>query len=213
MVAYAYRERGGASRMQHRASALDRFSSIVMRLFPLFAASAAIVLIAGCKTAPSSAPVAANGSAAPSASQVSPRQPAPSPATKAASTKAHLAIEKLRLAELFRGTPVLFTLQPDGSMRVDVPLNFSFDAGKAVVKPPLAAVLDRVAAGQLQEVTQIVVRAPTDAAAKSTTLLGERGASVRDYLVARGLADTRVIVSGPAGAAVVRLVVTDSPAP
>jgi outer membrane protein OmpA-like peptidoglycan-associated protein len=215
MVAYAYCERGGASRMQHRASALDRFPSIAMRLFPLFAASAAIVLIAGCKTAPPSAPVAANGSAAPSASgsQVSPRQPAPSPATKAASTKAHLAIEKLRLAELFRGTPVLFALQPDGSMRVDVPLNFSFDAGKAVVKPPLAAVLDRVAAGQLQEVTQIVVRAPTDAAAKSTTLLGERGASVRDYLVARGLADTRVIVSGPAGAAVVRLVVTDSPAP
>jgi len=186
-----------------------------MRLFPLFAASAAIVLIAGCKTAPSSAPVAAGGSAAPSApgSQVSPRQPTPSPATKAASTKAHLAIEKLRLAELFRGTPVLFALQPDGSMRVDVPLNFSFDAGKAVVKPPLAAVLDRVAAGQLQEVTQIVVRAPTDAAAKSATLLGERGASVRDYLVARGLAETRVIVSGSSGAAVVRLVVTDMPAP
>lgn len=184
-----------------------------MRLFPLFAASAAIVLIAGCKTAPSSAPVAAGGSAAPSASQASPRQPTPSPATKAASTKAHLAIEKLRLAELFRGTPVLFALQPDGSMRVDVPLNFSFDAGKAVVKPPLAAVLDRVAAGQLQEVTQIVVRAPTDAAAKSATLLGERGASVHDYLVARGLAETRVIVSGSSGAAVVRLVVTDMPAP
>jgi len=186
-----------------------------MRLFPLFAASAAIVLIAGCKTAPSSAPVAAGGSAAPSASgsQGSPRQPTPSPATKAASTKAHLAIEKLRLAELFRGTPVLFALQPDGSMRVDVPLNFSFDAGKAVVKPPLAAVLDRVAAGQLQEVTQIVVRAPTDAAAKSATLLGERGASVHDYLVARGLAETRVIVSGSSGAAVVRLVVTDMPAP
>ena len=185
-----------------------------MRLFPLFAASAVIVLIAGCKTAPPS-PTAASGSATPSASgsPATPRQPTPSPATKAASTKAHLAIEKLRLAELFRGTPVLFALQPDGSMRVEVPLNFSFDTGKAVVKPPLAAVLDRVAAGQLQEVTQIVVRAPTDATAKSPTLLGERGASVRDYLVTRGLADTRVVVSGPAGAAVVRLVVTDTPAP
>jgi len=189
---------------------------MAMRFFPLFAASAAIVLIAGCKTAPPSTTAATSGSAAtPSASgsQATPRQPTPSPATKAASTKAHLAIEKLRLAELFRGTPVLFALQPDGSMRVEVPLNFSFDTGKAVVKPPLAAVLDRVAAGQLQEVTQIVVRAPTDATAKSPTLLGERGASVRDYLVARGLADTRVVVSGPAGAAVVRLVVTDTPAP
>jgi len=185
-----------------------------MRLFPLFAASAVIVLIAGCKTAPPS-PTAASGSAAPAASgsQASARQPTPSPATKAAATKAHLAIEKLRLAELFRGTPVLFVLQPDGSMRVDVPLNFSFDAGKSVVKPPLAAVLDRVAAGQLQEVTQIVVRAPTDAAAKSPTLLGERGASVRDYLVAHGLAPARITVSGSTGAAVVRLVVTDMPAP
>ena len=187
-----------------------------MRFFPLIAASAAIVLIAGCKTAPPSTSAAANGAAAPfpSGSPTSPRQPAPSPATKAASTKAHLAIEKLRLAELFRGTPVLFVLQPDGSLRVEVPLNFSFDAGKAAVKPPLAAVLDRVAAGQVQEVTQIVVRAPADPAAKSSaTLLGERAANVRDYLVARGLAETRVVVSGPAGAAVVRLVVTDMPAP
>ncbi len=173
----------------------------------MLVASAAVVLIAGCKTAPPSKPA---GGTAP---QSQPQQPSSSPATKAAATKANLAIEKLRLAELFRGTPVLFVLQPDGSLRVDVPLHFSFDTGKAVVKPPLAAVLDRIAAGQLHEATKVVIGAPNDPAAKGVALVGERAASVHDYLIAHGLADTRVAVSGPAAAAVVRIVVTDMPAP
>lgn len=193
--------------MAHRASALAPDSIDLMRAFPLLAASAAVVLIAGCKTAPPS-----TVSPAAPVSQSQPRQPAPNPATKAASTKANLAIEKLRLAELFRGTPVLFALQPDGSLRVEVPLRFSFDTGKAVVKPPLAAVLDRIAAGQLHEATKVLIAAPADPAAKSTTLVGDRAASIRDYLVAHGLADARIAVSASAGAAVVRIVVTDMPA-
>ena len=189
-----------------------------MRLFSLLAArsallvaSSAIVLIAGCQSTPPSKP-------GPSGAQVpqSPAQARQSPqnaATRAASTKANLAIEKLRLAELFRGTPVLFVLQPDGSLRAEVPLHFSFDTGKTVVKPPLAAVLDRIATGQLNELTQVVVSAPNDPATKDATLVGGRAASVRDYLVAHGLAATRVAVSASAGTGVVRIVVTDMPAP
>ena len=166
---------------------------------------AAVMLIAGCKTAPPSA------SGQPASSQ--PRQPAPNAATKAAATKANLAVEKLRLAELFRGTPVLFALQPDGSLRAEVPLQFSFDAGKALVKPPLAAVLDRIAAGQLHEVTQVVVHGPLDPADKGAALAGDRAASVQAYLVAHGLAAARVAVSNLAGAPLVRIVVTDAAAP
>jgi outer membrane protein OmpA-like peptidoglycan-associated protein len=183
-----------------------------MRLFSLLAAGLVIVLIAGCKTAPPSN--AGAGGSTPQSQQAQTRPAPSSAATKAAATKANLAVEKLRLAELFRGTPVLFALQPDGSMRVEVPLHFSFDTGKALVKAPLAAVLDRVAAGQLHEATKLVVTAPTDVAAKgAAALVGERCASVRDYLVAHGLSDARVAVAGATGTAVVRIVVTDVPAP
>lgn len=167
-----------------------------------------IALIAGCASSPPApAPAGSQPPQAPS------RQPPPNAATKAASTKANLAIEKLRLSELFRGTPVLFALQPDGSLRAEVPLQFSFDAGKSVVKPPLAAVLDRVAAGQLNEITHLVVATPSDPAVKNSALVGERSASVRDYLVAHGLATARVSVAAAAAAAVVKIVVTDTPPP
>jgi len=178
----------------------------------LLAASAAIVLIAGCQSTPPAKPAPA-GVPMPQSPPGQARPPPPNAATRAASTKANLAIEKLRLAELFRGTPVLFALQPDGSLRVEVPLQFSFDAGKAVVKPPLAAVLDRIATGQLNEATQIVLSAPSDPAAKDASLVGARSASARDHLIGRGIAGTRVVVSPSSGVAVVRIVVTDMPMP
>lgn len=180
-----------------------------MRFLPLLAAASVIVLIAGCQSAPTSS---APGGPAAAPSQAAAQKPV-NPATRAASAKAHLAIEKLRLAELFRGTPVLFVLQPDGSLRVDVPLNFSFDAGKAVVKPPLAAVLDRIAAGQLQEVTQVVIRAPADAGAQGAAMVAERAASIRNHFVAHGIADARIVSAGSSGAALVRIVVTDTVSP
>ena len=190
---------------------MRHFSLLAARSALLSAsASAAIVLIAGCQSAAPPKPGPSGAQVPASPGQV---RPPPNAATRAASTKANLAIEKLRLAELFRGTPVLFALQPDGSLRAEVPLQFSFDAGRTAVKPPLAAVLDRIATGQLNEATQINVSAPTDPATKDTSLVGGRSASVRDYLVGRGLAATRIVVSPSSGSAVVRIVVTDMPAP
>ena len=52
--------------------------------------------------------------------------------------KATLESEQRRLAELFRGTPVVFEMQRDGSLRIVVPMAFAFDKGRSVVKPPLA---------------------------------------------------------------------------
>jgi outer membrane protein OmpA-like peptidoglycan-associated protein len=178
-----------------------------MRLLPTLSAALVLVFVAGCKTAPSSTP-----GGAPPAPYASSSAPV-SPATKAASTKANLAIEKVRLTELFRGTPVVFALQPDGSLRVDVPLHFSFDAGKAVVKAPLAAVLDRIASGQRDELTRVLISTPPDAGGKATALSAERASNVRAYLVTHDLAETRLTLSPTASAAAVRLVVTDVPLP
>lgn len=181
-----------------------------MRFLPLLSSALAATLIAGCKTAPTSAAASPAAQASSSAAN----QPASNAATKAAATKGHLAIEKARLTELFKGTPVVFGLLPDGSLRADVPLQFSFDAGKSTVKPPLAAVLDRIAAGQHDELTRVVISAPADAGARNSTLPADRAASVRAYLVAHGLADARLtVVSAVASVTTVRLVVTDAPLP
>jgi outer membrane protein OmpA-like peptidoglycan-associated protein len=180
-----------------------------MRLLPTLSAALALVFVAGCKTAPTSTSTTSGAPPAPYASSSTPV----SPATKAASAKANLAIEKVRLTELFRGTPVGFALQPDGSLRVDVPLHFSFDAGKAVVKAPLAAVLDRVASGQRDELTRVLISAPPDSGGKATALSAERATNVRAYLVLHDLAEARLALSPTASTAVVRIIVTDAPLP
>ncbi|HEY4066048.1 MAG TPA: hypothetical protein VGM74_04070 [Burkholderiaceae bacterium] len=174
-----------------------------MRFITLLAATAVLASLAGCHTLPTSpAPVAT----APAA--------AANPATRAAQVHADLAAEKQRLSDLFRGTPVVFALAADGSLRAEVPLAFSFDPGRSGVKPPLAAVLDRVAAGQLREPTKIWIAAPPDdAAAKGSPLATERANSVRAYLIAKGLDGARVMTPALHVTALVRLLITDAAGP
>ena len=109
-----------------------------------------------------------------------------------------------------RRTPVAFTLQQDGSLRATVPRQFSFDAGAIKVKPPLAAVLDRLAKGQMQAGSQMRVSAPADPDMRSPSLARERALSVRDYLAGRGIASTRLQVSGAAQTERVEIVVSDT---
>ena len=175
-----------------------------MRLFLIVAAFGPALLL-GCAT--SRAPVLAPVPAAPL-----PRAAAPEGAA-AASINGPLAAEWRRLAELFRGTPVVFVRQADGNLRVDVPLHFCFDAGHAVVKPPLAALLDRVAASQRHQATRVVVTAPSDPGAKGLALATARAVSSRDHMAARGVAASRFSIAAVAHAAGVRvLVVVTEPA-
>lgn len=150
-------------------------------------AAATLALLAGCGTTPTGAP-----------------RPGERPS---------LAAEQRRLSALFDGTPVVFAMQGDGSLRTDVPLRFSFDAGASVVKPPLAKVLDTLAASQRQAGSRLLVVAPADKRS-GPRLAAERAASARDYLVGRGLAATRFTVSGAAAEPeLVRIVVSDSGSP
>lgn len=124
------------------------------------------------------------------------------------SGRSPLAIEQRRLADLFEGTPVVFAMQSDGSLRVTVPLRFAFDPGRFAVKPPLGAVLDRIATSQRTAPTRFMVAAPADAKDRGLQLANERAASARDYLVSRGLSATRFTVAPVAGDSVV-IVVAD----
>jgi len=134
-----------------------------------------ICVLAACGTPPPAPPA--------SSTPVPPAVPAP---------RATLAGEQVRLAELFRGTPVTFAMQQDGSLRATVPRRFSFDAGAIKVKPPLAAVLDRLAKGQLQATSRMRVSAPADPETRGGSLARDRALSVRDYLTAQGIVATRL---------------------
>jgi outer membrane protein OmpA-like peptidoglycan-associated protein len=118
--------------------------------------------------------------------------PAPGPQNGSARpTAAALAAEHRWLTQLFAGTPVAITLQRDGQLEVEVPLDFSFDAGRSNVKPPLAKVLDYLAQSATRQITtRLHVAAPADA--RSTPALAlRRAGAVRAYLAGKGVSPLR----------------------
>jgi len=134
------------------------------------------------------------------------------PATTTTS-KASLVAEKQRLSTALQGTPAVLALQPDNSLRVDLPLQSCFDRGSATVKPPLAKVLDRMAASQRHETTRLLVTAPTDPGATALALAMQRAVTARDYLVERGLDASRFSVSAVAHNPTVKIIITASASP
>ena len=128
-------------------------------------------------------------------------------------TKASLVAEKQRLETVLQGTPAVLALQADNSLDVDIPLRSCFDRGRAAVKPPLAKVLDRVAASQRNETTRLLVTAPTDPGDKALALAMRRAVTARDYLIERGLDASRFSVSAAPRNPTVKIVITASASP
>ena len=113
----------------------------------------------------------------PSAAQAPPAPPAPAPPPPGP-----LAAEQRWLARLFEGTPVQVMAQANGhAVLVEVPLRFAFDAGSSQPKPPLQAVLQRLAMSLKRHPTaRLVVVAPAPGAA-------DRQQAMRAELAALGL--------------------------
>jgi outer membrane protein OmpA-like peptidoglycan-associated protein len=117
----------------------------------------------------------------------------PLPGAGAPAKPSPLASEEKWLHDWFSGTPVEIGAQDDGAVRVAVPLKHSFDAGQAKVKPALGAVLDKVATSlRRQAGAKLEVAAPADGGATAN----ERGASMRDYLVSKGVRANRITRAG-----------------
>lgn len=160
-----------------------------------------LALVAGCASGPKTpAAPQARGTATPAATA-----PAPAPAPSVS-----LPAEQRRLADLFRGTPVVIEMQADGSMRVAVPLKFSFDKGRAAVKPPLAKVLDYVVPSLRGDNMRARVAAPLDTPKGAASLAQERATSTRDYLVAKGIPMTHFAALAPSQTDGVEIVVSDA---
>ena len=137
---------------------------------------AALALLAGCATGPRGA----GEPAAPPASEADRRAAAP----------AALMAEQQWLQQWFSGTPVAITNDRGDQLRVDVPVKFAFDPGQVGIKPPLAAVLDRVAESMRRRDLLVVTVAPP---AEAEAALGRRRAeAVTRYLTGRGVDAARI---------------------
>jgi outer membrane protein OmpA-like peptidoglycan-associated protein len=108
--------------------------------------------------------------------------------------------EQRWLEDWFRGTPVVIASEPQGSLRIEVPLRNSFDVGRVEIKAALDAVLVRLATSMRRQPTAVVhLTAPRDAQGESSLSL-DRGDKVSDRLVALGVAPQRIasmLVGGP----------------
>ncbi len=128
-------------------------------------------------------------------------KPAPAPTPRASA----LSIERQWLQSWFEGTPVRIVQQGADVMSVDVPLEFCFEAGKSKPKPPLVAVLDKVAQSLLRRPNLRLdsLAAPGDGAASQ--LAQQRGNQVRAHLLARGVPVRQLAAPSVTTAAAVQL--------
>jgi outer membrane protein OmpA-like peptidoglycan-associated protein len=90
--------------------------------------------------------------------------------------------------------------QPDGTLKVNVPTNVSFDTGSYALKPALLPVLDSVA-NSLAQNPELRARAVghtdnTGQLSLNETLSQNRAASVTNYLASKGVAQSRLSAEG-----------------
>lgn len=123
-----------------------------------------------------------------------------------------LEAQRTRLKDALAGTPVVIEATGDKTLRVEVPLKFSFDAGRAAVKPALAAALDQLAIGfkPYAASTEIRIGAPADE--NGPAALGDqRAAAVKQHLLVKGIVGSRILGAARGAAFGVEIVISDRP--
>ena len=149
------------------------------------AVAALLQVLQGCSTTPAPTPPA---------SAAIPVPAAPTPRSSG------LAVERQWLQTWFEGTPVRITQRSESAFSIEVPREYCFEVGKQGVKPPLAAVLDKLAQSlQRKPAARVeLLAAPGDASAPSP-LAQQRAEAVRQHLLARGVSSQQL--SPPTAAA------------
>ena len=97
-----------------------------------------------------------------------------------------------------QGTGIEVARTPDNELKVNIPSDFSFDVGRANVKPEMRSVLDQFAQG-LDPNMHVRVIGHTDSTGSDSVnnpLSLDRAQSVRSYLVNKGVAGNRIDTDG-----------------
>jgi outer membrane protein OmpA-like peptidoglycan-associated protein len=108
------------------------------------------------------------------------------------------AVRRAAMEKATQGTGIDVARTPDNQLKVNVPSDFSFDVGRAAIKPQMRPVLDQFAQG-LDPTMRVRIIGHTDSTgndAINNPLSVDRAQSVRDYLAGRGVAPTRVETEG-----------------
>jgi outer membrane protein OmpA-like peptidoglycan-associated protein len=97
-----------------------------------------------------------------------------------------------------QGTGIEVARTPDNQLKVNVPSDFSFDTGRADIKPQMRPVLDQFAHG-LDPKMRVTIVGHTDNVGGdelNNRLSLDRASNVRDYLRNHGIDPSRMIVNG-----------------
>jgi outer membrane protein OmpA-like peptidoglycan-associated protein len=108
--------------------------------------------------------------------------------------------QKEQMEQATAGTGVEVSQTADNRLKLEIPSDISFDTGRADIKPNLRPILDKFAAGLVSNpaatVTIIGHTDNTGSDAVNNPLSVNRAASARDYIVARGVASSRIAIDG-----------------
>ncbi len=110
----------------------------------------------------------------------------------------HMEDKRRQMEAATQGTGIEVNRTADNRLQVNVPSDISFDVGRSALRPALHPVLDKFAAG-LDGNMRVLVVGHTDSTgndAINNPLSVDRAASVRDYLVMRGVSPTRISIDG-----------------
>ncbi|MES2537910.1 MAG: OmpA family protein [Pseudomonadota bacterium] len=108
--------------------------------------------------------------------------------------------QKRAMEQATQGTGVQVSQTADNRLKLDIPSDISFDTGRSDIRPNFRSILDRFAAGLVENPTTLVtIVGHTDSVgsdASNNELSLDRAARTRDYLGSRGVASRRINVDG-----------------
>jgi len=108
--------------------------------------------------------------------------------------------QKRQMEEATAGTGVGVTQTADNRLKLDIPSDISFDVGRADIKSNFRTVLDTFATSLVNNpASNVTVIGHTDSTgsdAVNNPLSLNRAASVREYVLARGVQSNRISIEG-----------------
>ena len=112
----------------------------------------------------------------------------------------HMQEKKAAMERATVGSGVAVTQTQDNQLKLNVPGDFSFDTGRADIKPSMRPILDQFASGMSQQPnTEVRIIGHTDSTGSdelNNRLSLERAQATKNYLVARGVNPNMVMVAG-----------------
>jgi len=112
----------------------------------------------------------------------------------------HMEKQKQQMEQVTAGTGIEVTQTQNNQLKMNVPGDFSFDTGKADIKPEMQPVLNSMVAGLKNNPnSQVNIIGHTDntgSDAINIPLSVNRAASTRSYMVSQGVAMNRIHIDG-----------------